>query len=141
MLVWPLGCGMYVNVKPSSGGAFLAAPERSVQVFLPMVVTQCQPDPGEGFFIIASGVVEVPEQIGIRRNPKLAFAQHAKAAECSDGIRVQVDQLTPEVVQDGYKEFAWRKAKPNHKIRFKSDNDDFIDHWKFKVSGGRKHPT
>jgi hypothetical protein len=81
-----------------------------------------------------SEIIEVLEQAGIRRNPEITYAQHVEAAEPSDGVRVQVDPLTPEVVQDGNKKFAWRKAKPIHKMRFKTNNDGFVDHWKFQVS-------
>jgi hypothetical protein len=38
MLVRPLGIGVHVNKEPPSGGAFLAALECGIQVFLPMVV-------------------------------------------------------------------------------------------------------
>jgi hypothetical protein len=82
-------------------------------------------------FVIASKIVDVPKQNGIRRNPVPTFLQYAKAVECSDGIQVQVDQFTPEVVQDGNKEFSWRKTKPSHKMRFKIDYDGLIDCWKF----------
>jgi hypothetical protein len=92
-------------------------------------------------FIIAGEIVEVAEQTGIRQNPETTFTQHAKAVERSDEVRVQVDQFAPEKVQDGNKEFAWRKTKPSHKMRYKTDDDGLTDHWKFHVSGGRKHPT
>jgi hypothetical protein len=88
MLVHPLGFDMYVNMKPLSGGAFPASPERGVQVLLLTVVTQHQPDTREDFFIIAGEIVEIPKHIGIRKNVEPTFAQHAKAAECSDGVQI-----------------------------------------------------
>jgi hypothetical protein len=90
------------------------------------MVTQRQPGPREDLPMIAGGVVEVPEQTSIRRNPEPTFAQYAKAAKRIDGIRVQVDQLTPEIVQDGNEKFAWRKIKPNHKMRFEIDDDGLV---------------
>jgi hypothetical protein len=141
MLVHPLGFDMYVNVEPLLRSTFPAAPELSIQVLLLMVVTQRQPDHREDLPIIAGGIVKVPEQTGIKRNPEPTFTQHAKAVERCDGIQVQVDQFTPEIVQDGNEEFAWRKTKPSHKMRFKIDDDGLVDRWKFQISGGRDHPT
>jgi hypothetical protein len=45
-----------------------------------------------------------------------ALAQHAEAGEHQDGIRVQMDQLTLDVIQDRDKEFAWWKAKPTNQM-------------------------
>jgi hypothetical protein len=78
-------------MKPPSVGTLPATPELDVQVHLPTVVIQCQPDPIEDLPSTVSGIIKVPEQIGIRRNPEPTFAQRAKAAERSDGVRVQVN--------------------------------------------------
>jgi hypothetical protein len=82
-------------------------------------------------FLIESRAIEILEHTRIRRNPEPTFTQHAEVAKRSDGVRVQVDQLTHEVVQDRNEKFAWRKAKPSHKMRFKIDNDGFINCWEF----------
>jgi hypothetical protein len=50
--------------------------------------------------------IEISEQASIRRDVKSAFAQLAKAVERRDGIQVQVNQFTPDVVQDREKEFT-----------------------------------
>jgi hypothetical protein len=141
ILVRPLGFGVYVNMEPLLGGAFLATPERSIQVFILTAAAQRQPDACEDIFVIMNEIIEVLEQAVIRRNHEPTFAQLAESTEHSDSIQVQVDQLTPEIVQDGNKEFSWRKSKPTHKVRFKIDNDGFVDRWKFQVSGGREHHT
>jgi hypothetical protein len=59
MLVHPLGFIVYVNMKPLLGGTFLAAPKLSVQVLLPMMAMQRQPDPREDWPIIAGGIIKV----------------------------------------------------------------------------------
>jgi hypothetical protein len=39
-----------------------------------------------------------------------------------------VDKLTPEEVDDGDEEFAWRKTKPSDQMGFKADNIGVIYH-------------
>jgi hypothetical protein len=50
------------------------------------------------------------------------FTQHYEAAECSDGIQVEMNQLTPEEVHYSNKKLAGRKAKPRNQMRFKTDH-------------------
>jgi hypothetical protein len=38
-------------------------------------------------------------------------------------------------------EFAWRKTKPSHKMRFKTNDDSFINRRKLQISGARKYHT
>jgi hypothetical protein len=40
-----------------------------------------------------------------------------------------VDQLTPDVVQDGNKELAWWKAKPTHQMQLEGNYIGSVDHW------------
>jgi hypothetical protein len=61
------------------------------------------------------------------RNAKPAFTQHAKAAKHCDDVRIQVDQLTPNVVQDGNKELDWQKTKPTHKMQLKANYIGSVD--------------
>jgi hypothetical protein len=62
MLVHPLGVGVHVNKERPLRGAFLVVLECGIQVFLPTVAMQRQPNP--------------------------TFTQHGKIAERSDRIRV-----------------------------------------------------
>jgi hypothetical protein len=91
MFVRPLGCITQVNVKPPSGGAFAAAPEGGLQIFLLVIAAQCQPNVGEHFVLIVHHGIEVPEQAGDRWNAKLAVTQHGKTAKCHNGVQVQMD--------------------------------------------------
>jgi hypothetical protein len=141
MFVRPLGFGAYVNVEPLLRGALPGALELSIHVLLPTVAMQRQSDPREDLPIIVGTIIEILEQTSIRRNLEPPFTQYAKAAKRNDGVQVQVDQLTPEIVQNGNKKFAWRKTKPSHEIGFETDDDGFINHRKLQISGGRKHPT
>jgi hypothetical protein len=90
VFVHPLGFNVSINEEPLSRGAFPATLECGVQVFIPVRAAQRQPDLGEDLFIVWSRRIKVPEQTSIRGNPETPFAQHAKAAERSDGVRVQV---------------------------------------------------
>jgi hypothetical protein len=120
------GENVHINEKPLLGGTLLATPEGGVKVLFPAVATQRQPDPGEDSLIIPGRTVEIPEQAGIRSILEPTFAQYDEAAERSDGIRLQVDKLTPEKVHDGEKEFSRRKAKPSNEMGFKTDNGAVI---------------
>jgi hypothetical protein len=82
---------VHISKEPLLGVVILAASESGIQVFLPVVAVQQHPDPREDVLTILSQTIKVPEQTGIRGNPKPTFTQHVKTAKCSDGIRVQVD--------------------------------------------------
>jgi hypothetical protein len=123
-------------VEPPLGGTFPAAPEGNLQVFLPTIAAQRQTDVKEDLAIVVRRRIEIPEQVGIRRNAKLAFTQHAKAAQHRDGIWVQMDQLTPNIVQNRNKELTRRKAKPTHHMRLKANDVRSIDHQKIQSCGG-----
>jgi hypothetical protein len=81
MFVHPWGRIAQVDVEPSLGGTFPAAPEGDLQVHLSMIVAQCQPDVREDLVLISSRGIEIPEQASVRRDAKLALAQHAEVAE------------------------------------------------------------
>jgi hypothetical protein len=49
---------------------------------------------------------------------------------------VQIDQLTPDIVQNRNKKLAWRKPKPAPHMRLKANNVGSIDRWKIQGSGG-----
>jgi hypothetical protein len=97
MLIRPLGSDMYINVKPLSRGAFLAAPEHSIHVLLWTVETKRQSDPREDMFVIAIRIVEVLEQTGIWRNPEPTFVStsgHHIFGVGSEGTQVGEINLT-----------------------------------------------
>jgi hypothetical protein len=81
--------------------------------------------------VVPGWIVEVPEQAGIKSDPEPTFTQHGKTAEHSDDVRVQVDQFTPEEVQNRNKKLARRNAKPSNEIRFKADNSGVVNCQKF----------
>jgi hypothetical protein len=89
VLVHPLG--VHVNEKPFLGSTFLGAPKGGIQVFLSAVVTQRQLDLREDGLVIPDWTIIVPEQAGIRSDPKPTFTQHGEIAERSDGIWVLLD--------------------------------------------------
>jgi hypothetical protein len=68
-------------------GAF----EGGIDVLLTAVMMKWQPDPGINNLGISDRRIEIPEQAGIWCDPQLAFTQHYKAAESSDGIGVEVN--------------------------------------------------
>jgi hypothetical protein len=52
MLIRPLGVSVHVNEEPLSESAFPVALEGGVQVLLPVLVMQRQPDPREDMLVI-----------------------------------------------------------------------------------------
>jgi hypothetical protein len=141
MLVQPLVHVVQVNVEPSSERAFPVAPEGDLQVFLSTIVAQCQPNAREDIVLIASMGIEIPKQAGVKWNAKPALVEHVEAAERRNGIRVQMDQLTPDLVQDRDKKFARWKAMPAYQMRLETSNVGSIDRGKIQNCGGtNQHP-
>jgi phage pi2 protein 07 len=66
-------------------------------------------------------------------DPKPAFAQCGETAEHSDDVWVQVDQFTPEKVQNRNEKLAGGKAKPRRKMRLKADNSGIVYCQKFQI--------
>jgi hypothetical protein len=91
MFVCLLGFSMYINMEPLLGGTFPASLELGIQKLILAMAVQRQPNAGEDLLIISGKRIKILEQAGIRSNPEPTIAQHAKAVERSDGIRVQVD--------------------------------------------------
>jgi hypothetical protein len=54
----------------------------------------------------ASRRIKIPKQVGVWWDAKPALTQHAEAAKRQNGIQMQMDQLTPDVVQHRNKKFA-----------------------------------
>jgi hypothetical protein len=75
-----LGHVAQVDVEPSSGGASPAASKCNLQVLLPVVAAQHQPDTREDLVLIPSRGIEVTKQAGVWRNAQPPLTQHAKVA-------------------------------------------------------------
>jgi hypothetical protein len=86
--------------------------------------------------LITSQSIKLLEQAGVRWNAKLALTQHTELAKHRNVIRMQMDQLTSNVVQDRNKKLAWRKTKPAHQVRLEINNVDSIDYGKIQSSRG-----
>jgi hypothetical protein len=141
MLVCSLGEDMHINKKPLPGSTFLEAPKSGIQVFLSVVAMERQPDHGEDNFLIPGRTIKVPEQAGIRSDPKPTFTQHDETVERSDGVWVQVDQFTPKKVQNGDEKLAGRKAMTSRKMRIKADNGGIVHHQKFQIRDKGFYPV
>jgi hypothetical protein len=61
-------------------------------------------------FVVPDRAVVIREQIGIWCDSQLAFTQHGKAAECNDGVGIEVNQVTAKIVHIRNEEFARWKA-------------------------------
>jgi hypothetical protein len=94
VLVQPLGCIGQINVEPPSGGAILATLEGYIQVLHPVTAVQCQPQARKYLMLVASRRIEIPQETGMRRNAKIAFTRHTKAAKRYNSVWMQMDQLT-----------------------------------------------
>jgi hypothetical protein len=60
-------------MKPASGGAFPTATEGDIQVLLPVIVAQCQPNSGENFMLTVSRIIQIPEHAVVRWNANPAL--------------------------------------------------------------------
>jgi hypothetical protein len=112
MLVHPLWLNIHIYHEPSSASTFTATLEGSREVLLSAVAAKRQHDPREDNLLISSRGIEVLEQDGIRCNPQPAFTQYREAAKGSDGVRIEMNQLTPNMAHHSNKNLLGGSPSP-----------------------------
>jgi hypothetical protein len=80
-------------------------------VLISAIVMQCYSQAVEQLVLIASWVIEIPEKRGVWGNAEPIFTHHAKTANGSNSVRMQVDQLASYLFQDSYQKFTRRKIE------------------------------
>jgi hypothetical protein len=71
---------VHIYQDPPLLGSLSATLEGSRNIFVAAVATQREPDSVINDFGISRGGVIIPEQTGVRRDSKLALAEHHKGA-------------------------------------------------------------
>jgi hypothetical protein len=82
---------MHVHKNPPLLGTLPAALEGSLDVFIPVFVSQGKAHPTEDCLGVSDRRVVVLEKTSIWRNSQPALAQHYKAAKCRNGVGVEVN--------------------------------------------------
>jgi hypothetical protein len=82
---------MHVHKNPPLVGTLPAALEGSLDVFIPMFMSQEKAEPVEDCLGVSGKRVVVPEKASIRRDSQPALAQHYEPAKCRNGVGVEVN--------------------------------------------------
>jgi hypothetical protein len=72
-LVNPWGLVVHIHKNPPLLGALPAAPEGSLDVFIPALTSQGKANPVKDGLGVSGRRVIIPEKVGIRRNSQLAL--------------------------------------------------------------------
>jgi hypothetical protein len=72
-------------------GTLPAAPEGSLDVFIPALASQGKADPVEDGLGVSGRRVIIAEKVGIRRNYQPSLTQHYEATKCRNDVGVEVN--------------------------------------------------
>jgi hypothetical protein len=81
-------------------GTLPAALEGSLDVFIPMIASLEKADATNDRLGVSSRRVVILEKSGIRWDFQSALAQYYKAAKCGNGIAVEMNQRTSQIICD-----------------------------------------
>jgi hypothetical protein len=89
-----------VQQDPPLMGTLPAALEGSLDVFVPAMQSQGKTDPIKDRLGISGTRVVVPEKASILWDFQPSLAQHYKATKCRNGVGVEMNQGTSQIIRD-----------------------------------------
>jgi hypothetical protein len=91
---------VHVHQDPPLLSTLLAALEGSLDIFIPVIMSQEKANPTEDHLGVSGRRVVVPEKAGIQWDSQPTLAQHYEASKCGNDVGVEINQRTSEIVHD-----------------------------------------